>query len=69
MTDPRRPDEARLSTADLADASDRAVERDGKVLVFIQCEKRARLTATSYADLIEEAARRRADWIERECKE
>ena len=28
MTDPRRPDEARLSTADLADASDRAVERD-----------------------------------------
>ena len=28
MTDPRRPDDARLSTADLAAASDRAVERD-----------------------------------------
>src|SRR5262245_57926068 len=28
MTDPRRPDDARLSTADLAAASDRSVERD-----------------------------------------
>ena len=28
MTDPRRPDDARLSTADLAAASDRPVERD-----------------------------------------
>jgi len=28
MTEPRRPDDARLSTADLAAASDRAVERD-----------------------------------------
>jgi hypothetical protein len=28
MTEPRRADEARLSTADLAAASDRAVERD-----------------------------------------
>jgi hypothetical protein len=28
MTDPRQPDEARLSTADLAAASDRAMERD-----------------------------------------
>jgi hypothetical protein len=28
MTDPRRPDDERLSTADLAAASDRAVERD-----------------------------------------
>lgn len=28
MTDPRRPDDSRLSTADLAAASDRAVERD-----------------------------------------
>ena len=28
MTDPRRPDEARLSTADLAAASDRPMERD-----------------------------------------
>lgn len=43
--------------------------RDGTVLVFTHCEKRARLTAGSYADLIEEAERRRADWIERKCKE
>jgi len=28
MTDPRRPDDARLSTADLASATDRPVERD-----------------------------------------
>jgi hypothetical protein len=28
MTDPRRPDDARLSTADLAAASDRPMERD-----------------------------------------
>jgi hypothetical protein len=28
MTDPRRPDDSRLSTADLAAASDRATERD-----------------------------------------
>ena len=28
MTDPRQPDETQLSTADLAAASDRAVERD-----------------------------------------
>ena len=28
MTDPRRPDDARLSTADLAAATDRPVERD-----------------------------------------
>jgi hypothetical protein len=28
MTDPRRPDDERLSTADLASASDRLVERD-----------------------------------------
>jgi hypothetical protein len=28
MTDPRRPDDARLSTADLAAANDRVVERD-----------------------------------------
>jgi hypothetical protein len=28
MTDPRRPDERQLSTADLAAATDRAVERD-----------------------------------------
>jgi hypothetical protein len=28
MTDPRRPDDARLSTADLAAASDRAMERE-----------------------------------------
>jgi hypothetical protein len=28
MTDPRRPDDARLSTADLAAATDRQVERD-----------------------------------------
>jgi len=28
MTEPRRPDDARLSTADVAAASDRAVERD-----------------------------------------
>jgi hypothetical protein len=28
MTDPRRPDDARLSTADLAAATDRSVERD-----------------------------------------
>ena len=28
MTDPRRPDDERLSTADLASASDRVVERD-----------------------------------------
>jgi hypothetical protein len=28
MTDPRRPDEQQLSTADLAAASDRSVERD-----------------------------------------
>jgi len=28
MTDPRRPDDARLSTADLAAATDRTVERD-----------------------------------------
>jgi len=28
MTDPRRPDDTRLSTADLAAATDRPVERD-----------------------------------------
>ena len=28
MTDPRRPDDDRLSTADIAAASDRAIERD-----------------------------------------
>ena len=50
MTEPRRPDDARLSTADLAAASDRAVERDV-----------TREVHQSYANVVADATREAAD--------
>jgi hypothetical protein len=53
MTDPRRPEDPRLSTADLAAASDRVVERDV-----------TREAQRAHADVVADAAARSATDLE-----
>jgi hypothetical protein len=43
--------------------------RGGKLIVFTHCAKRSDLRGARYGALIEEAERRRRDWIERNCEE
>jgi hypothetical protein len=50
MTEPRRPDDARLSTADVAAASDRVVERDV-----------TRQTQVGHGDVVADAVTRREE--------
>ncbi len=41
--------------------------RGGKIIVFTHCERRANLRPEAYKRLIEDAERRRVDWIRRNC--